>query len=167
MIANLITSLRIICSAALLFFPPFSPAFYIFYLTAGASDIADGMVARKANTVSEFGSRLDTVADFIFIAACLSKLLPVMEVPAWLWVWIGIIAVIKIINVVSGFIIHKQLAAEHTIMNKITGFLLFLLPLTLPIIDLQYSAVPICAAATFSAIQEGHFIRTGRKEKGR
>ena len=90
-----------------------------------------------------------------------------MEVPAWLWVWIGIIAVIKIINVVSGFIIHKQLAAEHTIMNKITGFFLFLLPLTLPIIDLQYSAVPVRAAATFSAIQEGHFIRTGRKEKGR
>ena len=90
-----------------------------------------------------------------------------MEVPAWLWVWIGIIAVIKIINVVSGFIIHKQLAAEHTIMNKITGFFLFLLPLTLPVIDLQYSAVPVCAAATFSAIQEGHFIRTGRKEKSR
>ena len=67
MIANLITSLRIMCSAAMLFFPPFSPAFYILYLTAGASDIADGMVARKANTVSEFSSRLDTVADFILL----------------------------------------------------------------------------------------------------
>ena len=45
-------------------------------------------------------------------------------------------------------------------MNKITGFLLFALPLTVTIIDLRYSAVIVCTVATFAAIQEGYFIRT-------
>lgn len=52
----------------------------------------DGTVARKTNTVSEFGSRLDTVADFIFMVVCLIKLLPILDVPVWLWIWTGVIA---------------------------------------------------------------------------
>ena len=46
-------------------------------------------------------------------------------------------------------------------MNKATGMLLFLLPLTLAFIDLKYSGVFVSAVATFAAIQEGHLIRTG------
>ena len=45
-------------------------------------------------------------------------------------------------------------------MNKLTGLLLFLLPLTLQVIDLEYSAVLIGAVATFAAVQEGYLIRT-------
>jgi CDP-diacylglycerol--glycerol-3-phosphate 3-phosphatidyltransferase len=48
-------------------------------------------------------------------------------------------------------------------MNKATGALLFLMPLTIPTVGLKYSAVVVCAAATFAAIQEGHFIRTERE----
>lgn len=48
-------------------------------------------------------------------------------------------------------------------MNKLTGLLLFLFSLTLPFIDWNLSAVVLCAAATFAAIQEGHYIRTGRE----
>jgi hypothetical protein len=42
--------------------------------------------------------------------------------------------------------------------------LLFALPLTLNFIELRYSAVVVCVIATFAAIQEGHFIRTGKEE---
>ncbi|MBO5993267.1 MAG: hypothetical protein J6P76_03990, partial [Acidaminococcaceae bacterium] len=38
--------------------------------------------------------------------------------------------------------------------------LLFVLPLTVPIVALKYSAPLVCTAATFAAIQEGHYIRT-------
>lgn len=70
---------------------------------------------------------------------------------------------IKIINVISGFIVQKKFVAEHTIMNKVTGLLLFLLPLTISIIDLKYSITVVCVVATCAAIQEGHYIRTGRE----
>lgn len=160
--ANIITSCRILCSIVLIFFPVFSPAFYALYLTAGITDMIDGTVARKTNTVSEFGSKLDTIADFVFVVVCLMKLLPVLEIPDWIQVWIGIIAVIKIINIVSGFVVKKCFVAEHTLMNKLTGLMMFVLPLTLFMIELKYSATVVCAVATFSAIQEGHYIRIGR-----
>ena len=158
--ANIITSLRILCSIAILFCPAFSVAFYALYITAGLSDIADGWIARKTNTVSAFGSKLDTVADVIFVVVCLIKLLPIMDIPRWLYVWIGVIALIKIINIVSGIVIQKQFVSIHSVMNKVTGVLLFVFPLTLSFIDLKYSATVVCIIATFAAVQEGHFIRT-------
>ena len=156
--ANFVTSLRIIFSIALLFCPAFSPAFYVLYLSAGFTDMIDGTIARKTNTVSDFGSKLDTVADFVFIVASLVKLVPALDIPTWIYIWVGIIAIIKIINIVSGFALQKQFVAVHSVMNKVTGLLLFILPLTVSFIDLKYSTAFVCSLATFSAIQEGHYI---------
>ena len=163
--ANLITGVRILCSIALLFCQPFSPPFIVLYLIAGITDMTDGAVARKTGTTSEFGAKLDTVADFVFVAVCLWKLLPDLAVPLWLWIWIVLIVLIKMINMISGYVIQKCFVAIHTIMNKVTGILLFILPLTLPIVELKYSAPLVCAVATFAAIQEGHYIRTARENR--
>lgn len=161
--ANFVTILRIIFSIALLFCPAFSPAFYVLYLSAGFTDMIDGTIARKTNTASDFGSKFDTVADFVFIVVSLIKIIPVLDIPTWIYIWVGVIAIIKIINIASGFIVQKRLVAVHSVMNKVTGLLLFILPLTLSIIDLKYSGAFVCALASFSAIQEGHFIRTNKE----
>ena len=161
--ANTITLFRIAAGIVLLFCPVFSPAFYVFYTAAGLSDMLDGFVARKTDTVSELGARLDTIADFVLVAVCLIKLLPVLSIPAWLYVWIGIIALIKVVNIISGFAVQKRFVTVHSVMNKAAGALLFLLPLTITAVPIDHSAIVVCAAATFAAIQEGHFIRTGRE----
>ena len=148
-------------SIVLLFCPAFSPAFYVLYIMAGLSDILDGFAARKTNTAGRFGARLDTIADFVFVVVCLIKLLPILSIPAWLYVWIGIIAFIKAVNIVSGFAVQKTFISVHSAMNKATGVLLFLLPLTIPVLPLKYSAIVVCALATFAAIEEGHLIKTG------
>ena len=159
--ANAITIFRMAASIVLLFCPVFSPAFYVFYIAAGLSDMLDGFVARKTNTVSRFGAKLDTIADYMFVIVCLIKLLPVIRIPIWMYVWIGIIALIKVVNIISGFAVQKTFMAVHSAMNKATGVLLFLLPLTIPVLPLKYFAIVVCAAATFAVIQEGHLIRTG------
>ena len=43
---------------------------------------------------------------------------------------------------------------------------LFLRKMTMEDFDSLYVvlAIPVCAVATFAAVQEGHFIRTGRDE---
>ena len=156
--ANIITGLRILISAALLFCPAFSPVFYALYLSAGFSDMIDGAVARRTNTASEFGAKLDTAADFVFAAVCMLKLLPKMLMPLWLYIWIAGIAAIKAFNIAAGFVRQKHFPAVHSIMNKITGVMLFVLPLTMQVINLKYSATLVCAAATFAAIQESCFI---------
>lgn len=160
--ANLITCIRIALSIALLFCPALSPAFYTLYITAGITDMIDGAVARKTGTVSAFGSRIDTLADIIFVAVCLMKLLPVLHVPVWLSIWIAVIACIKAANIAVGFIRQKEFISVHSVINKITGALLFVFPLTLAFIDLRYSAAVVCAAATTAAVYEGYLIRAGR-----
>ncbi len=156
--ANIITGIRIVLSIALLFCPALSPTFYALYIAAGFSDMIDGAVARKTGTVSEFGSRLDTIADIVFVAVCLIKLLPVLDVPIWLFIWIAIIAFIKVANIAAGYIRQKEFISVHSVMNKMTGRLLFVLPLTLVFIDLRYSAAVVCMVATVAAIYEGFTI---------
>ncbi len=143
-VANVITSIRIICSFAMLFCPAASFLFYMLYIIAGFTDMIDGTVARRTGTVSEFGSKLDTVADFIFIVVCLFKLLPILDIENWMYIWIGIIAMIKVINIVSGLIVQRRFVAVHSVLNKITGGLLFILPLTVNIVELRYSVVIVC-----------------------
>jgi CDP-diacylglycerol--glycerol-3-phosphate 3-phosphatidyltransferase len=156
--ANIITCIRIVLSVGLLFCPTFSPVFYELYIAAGFSDMIDGAVARETGTVSELGSRLDTIADIVFTAACLIKLLPALDVPVWLYIWIAVIAFIKVANIAVGFVGQKELISVHSMMNKLTGGMLFALPLTLAFIDLRYSAAVVCMVATIAAIQEGYLI---------
>ena len=160
--ANIITGIRIVLSVALMFCPVFSPAFYALYITAGVSDMADGAVARKTGTVSEFGSRLDTIADIVFAAVCLIKVLPVLDVPVWLYIWIAGIAFIKAANIAAGYIRQKKFISVHSVINKVTGGLLFIFPLTLSFIDLKYSAAVVCTVATIAAFYEGYLIQAGR-----
>ena len=157
--ANFITTIRFCCSIVLLFCATLSPWFYTLYITAGVSDMVDGWVARKTNTVSEFGSKLDTIADIIFVVVCLVKLLPILHLPIWIYVWIGIIACIKVFNIIYGYAVRKQFLADHSILNKVTGALLFLLPLTLSVVDVKYSAAVVCALATIAGIQEGAQVK--------
>ena len=78
--------------------------------------------------------------------------------------WTVIIALIKIINIISGFIVQKKFVAVHTILNKVTRAMLFVLPFSVSFVDLRYSGSVICAVATFAAIHEGHLIRTKRTQ---
>lgn len=160
-VANIITDCRMIFSIWLLMFPVFSFWFYAMYLAGGITDMIDGIVARKTDSVSEFGSHLDTVADIAFLSSALIKILPAIDVPKWSWIWIFVIAVIKIVNIILGFIRDKRFFAEHTVMNKFTGFLLFLFPLTLGFIEIRYSIIVICSIATVAALQEGSYIKKG------
>ena len=128
------------------------------YISAGASDMIDGAVARKTGTVSEFGSRLDTIADIVFVAVCLIKVIPVLDVPVWLYIWITIIAFIKMANIAVGYIRQKEFISVHSLMNKMTGGLLFVFPLTLVYMDLRYSATVVCMVATVAAIQEWYLV---------
>ena len=164
-VANILTGFRILGSILLLFFPVFSEAFYSIYLLCGFSDMIDGTIARKTNSASELGAKMDTVADLVFVAVSLIKLLSTIHIPGWLWIWVSVIAIIKIGNIIRGYVSEKQFISLHTIMNKVTGLLLFLLPLTLSFVELKYSSFVVCSIATFSAIQEGVYIVTGCESK--
>ena len=160
MIANLVTGSRIIFSLLMLPLPVYSIWFYACYLLAGVTDMIDGTFARKQGTDSEFGEKLDTVADTILVAAAVYKLLPVIDdIGMSIWIWAGCIALIKVINVIYGFVTQKKLVAVHSLANKITGLALYFIPFLCHIIDVKYWAFAVCMLATYAAIHEGCVIR--------
>ena len=162
-IANILTGSRILGSILLLFFPAFSVGFYITYILCGFSDMIDGAIARKTNSTSMLGSQLDTIADFVFVAVSMFKFFPAFQIPHWLWIWAGLIGVIKICIIVLGYILKKRFVSMHTAMNKVTGLLLFLLPLTISFTELKYIAMTVCSIATLSAVQEGFYVILDRE----
>ena len=153
---NIITLLRIAGSLGLLLCDVTGVAYWIFYGLCGISDIADGWLARKLKRVTKTGALLDSLADICFVACCAWKLLPILELPQWLWLWAGVIVVIKVVNQLSAFVKYGHCHFPHTLANKITGFLLFItIPMTF------WSIIPISIAATvatFAAIHEGYYI---------
>ena len=162
-IANIITGSRIVFSLPLIFIPLSSAWFYVLYLFCGITDMIDGTIARKMGAVSKFGARLDTASDFVFMLVCVVKMLPLINMPIWLWVWITFIALIKLFNIVFVFVCKKKLISIHSVLNKITGFALFLLPLTLTFVETIYSVAAICALATVALGEEVYFIVKGQE----
>ena len=150
--------LRIAGSLSLLFFDVKGWPFWTLYALCGISDMIDGWLARKLHAETKAGAVIDSVADIVFVVCCAIRLLPVQEIPTWLWIWAGVIVFIKIINQVSSLVVNKRFCFPHTAANKLTGFLLFL---AVPTIFRTLIPVSIVTAvATFAAIQEGHYIRT-------
>ena len=164
-IANIVTSCRILGSVLLLFFPAFSMEFYVLYILCGLSDMIDGTIARKTNSTSELGGKIDTIADLAFVTVALIKLLPTLPIPQWLWIWGIVIAVIKVGNILWVYATQKQFVALHTMLNKLSGLLLFLLPLTVSFVEWKYSSIAVCSIATCAAIHEGIYMATNAKHK--
>lgn len=146
---------------ALLFFPAFTKWFYVIYLLGGLSDVLDGWVARRFGEVSDFGARLDTVADIVFFGVVLIKVFTGFSFPLWIVLWVICIAVLRVASIVIGFFSSHKLVSEHSIMNKISGLLIFLIPLCPGIFPWQTVAVLVvvtCVMATAASIQELWFV---------
>lgn len=163
--ANIITGIRIVCAAALIFCPPFSIWFYVFYILGGISDVLDGIVARRLGKETKCGARFDTIADIVFTVVGIIKVVPTVNIPVWSIIWIGCIAVIKGMNIIGGVIIYKRFVSRHTVMNKLCGVLVFAVLLCIGSFPRQAVIVPIiltCAVATVAAVWEGCYIYTGQ-----
>ena len=155
---NAISVFRIAGSLGLLFCDVAGWLFWVLYALCGISDMVDGWLARKLHVETKAGAVCDSVSDIVFVACCAIRLLPVLEIPVWLWIWAGMIVIIKMVNQISALAVFKRFCFPHTSANKLTGFLLFL---TVP--TMFWSMIPIsivAAIATFAAVQEGHYIRT-------
>ena len=74
------------------------------YLT----DIADGYIARRTNTVSEFGKMIDPVADKIYVAALVIAMLSKGMAPLW---FVCIVIGKDVLVTVGAFLVRKKIGA--------------------------------------------------------
>ena len=160
LIPNLLSLLRIVLCLPLLLVDAMTLPFWILYLIAGMTDMLDGFLARRWGVESKFGARLDSLADFVFVIAVGYKLFPWLKLPATLWMMIGLIALVKVSNAISSYVVKRRIEFLHTKANKLTGFLLFVGVMTIGQSYFFPVAWMIACIALFAAIQEGHFIRS-------
>jgi len=158
-VANYISVSRIIMSIILFVTVTFSTSFYIIYIYCGLSDMLDGFIARKSKNESEIGAILDSVADIVFAIVAMIKILPMLNLTNGIFIWIVCIVFIKIVNVICSYIYYKEIVLPHTIPNKITGFILFIVPFIIVNTNPIIFEIIICSIATFAAVLEGHYIK--------
>ena len=152
--ANAITVSRVPLSLAMLVLPPRSVSFAACYLLCGVTDVMDGFAARKLHAESEKGAMLDSMADLLFAVIYAVKILPLLNIPLWIWIWTAIIGAIKITGIFIASRNAHRMMIEHSFGNKLTGLLLYLLPLSVWIVDVKYGAAFVCITATVTVLKE-------------
>ena len=150
---------RIVLCLPLLLVDAMTLPFWVLYLIAGLTDMLDGFLAKRWGVESKFGARLDSLADFVFVLAVGYKLFPWLKLPATLWMMIGLIALVKIVNAICSYVVIHRIEYLHTKANKLTGLLLFVGMMAIGQSYFIPLAWTIACIALFAAIQEGHFIR--------
>ncbi len=126
-VPNIITSLRMVAAFCMVPVEALSRMFYVFLTFCGVSDIVDGFIARKFHLTSDFGAKLDSVADLLFWGVVLVKVLPVMA-PEFTMVEYGMLAIIMLLRLatyVIAYIKFKAFPSLHTYLNKLTAVTLF------------------------------------------
>ena len=147
---NIITTIRILGTVVMIFTTSFTVPFYAVYITCGVTDVLDGFVARHFKLTSEFGAKLDSMADLFFFFITLVKTLPVLWVtlPKNIWVIFGIVLFLRLIMYLKYAIKDHEFGSEHTYLNKLTGLTVFGIALIIktPI------AVPYCYTSVSIAL---------------
>lgn len=153
---NKLSFIRIIFSLLLFFTKPLSYLFFIIYLICSISDVLDGYVARKYNLVTDFGAKLDSIADMTMFLSLIIVLLPVLNFTLEIYVLILIIVILKIASAIYCYIKFEKLSTIHSYLNKITGLLIILIPVLLIFAPSENLIAIICIIA---AIEEFLIIR--------
>ncbi|ERJ11370.1 CDP-alcohol phosphatidyltransferase family protein [Haloplasma contractile] len=153
-IANYISISRIFLSLLLALTEPLGIEFIVIYLICGISDALDGYIARKTNTTSTLGEKLDSVADLIMIVVLMILLYPIIKLTIGIVVWIIIIGLIRVLSIMVVYLKYKTVVILHTYGNKVTGLLLFIYPLSLAFSRSDVLMYIICLVASISALEE-------------
>lgn len=154
--ADAVTMLRMVGSFGLALLNPGTLWFFAVYTITGFSDILDGWLARKTGTESDFGAKLDSIADLLFCIVMLIRLFPVMweALPVRIWYAVAGIFLVRLAAYFIAAIKYRRFASLHTKLNKLTGGAIFLLPYILAISTGASYSWTVCALACAASLEE-------------
>ena len=152
MLPNALSLLRILLSVGLFWTAPLSIWFWILYGICGVSDVLDGWLARRWDAVTHTGQLLDSVGDVGFFLAILICFFPQWQ--SWTQYWVLAILFIRVFALLLSVCRFQIVPFLHTVLNKITGLLLFLFPVLYGLFGFSVPAVGVCFAASLAALEE-------------
>lgn len=162
-VPNILTCLRIAGAAGLLLLPPLSLWFLVVYALCGLTDVLDGYIARRQKCVTKLGAALDSAADLAVILCTVIALLPILDIPLWLIIWVAAIFLVRCVTATVGFVKFHALAFIHTVANKVAGVCIFLFPLWYAMFGLPYTGALLCGVASVSAVEELIIVLTSKE----
>lgn len=159
-LANIITSSRIIATLVMFFMPDFSKAFFISYTYAGLTDFIDGPIARKTNTVSKIGSKLDSVSDLLLYVLMMVKMIPYLKLylPKYVWTMIFSTVGARILMYTYVGIKHHTFMSNHVFLNKATGFSIFFVPYFIRFSWFKWFATAVASVAILACLHEAKLV---------
>lgn len=155
-VANALTSIRILGALCMLFITPFTVVFNVIYIVCGLSDAFDGFVARLMKNASDFGAKLDSVADLLFYASMFLRVMPklISVLDGTIWYFVIAVLAIRLASYVTALVKYKKFASLHTYFNKLTGFLVFFVPLIIQTNFFNVYCCALCAISGFASAEE-------------
>ena len=130
-VPNMISMLRIILSVLLIPLIPIRIVFIVIYLSIGITDVLDGLIARKLGCESDFGAKLDSIADIVFYSIVVFIFLKlyssILEGPHQ----VALIVIIstRLINILLTKLKYKRVVFIHTLANKTSGIIVYFIPI--------------------------------------
>lgn len=155
-IADIITMFRIAGTILLALLRPLSAGFFLVYTLTGLTDVLDGWIARRTRTASDFGAKLDSIADLMFYAVMLVWLFPVLLKLLPVQIWYAVIGILflRLSAYCVAAIKYRQFASLHTWLNKLTGGAVFLLPYMVVFSSGTVYSWALCALACAASFEE-------------
>ena len=155
-IPNTLSVLRIILSLILIPVVNNHLFFTIIYITVGLSDILDGYMARRLGYESELGAKLDSAADLLFyfiLVFVFIILFPAIFQVQYLTAIIAI-ALVRAANIIMTKVKYKKFVFIHTASNKLSGLLIFCIPLSFLFFTSKLILWVILTVVFLSAVEE-------------
>ena len=163
-LANILSIGRIVGAAVLLFgaftmlIPPFTFWFFVIYVLCIITDLADGPIARKTNTVSSFGSALDSIADAVLILSVLAILIPVLDFEMWMYVFIAVVIGVRVLAILIGFKKFGAITLLHTYSSKTSALILALFPVSFGLFGMSLAFGVAAMGALVAACEELYIV---------
>lgn len=166
-VPNLLTLARMWLCIPLGVTEALSPLFFLLYTLIGMSDILDGWLARRWHCTTFFGAQLDGAADLIAFGVIGWKIWPFLHFPIWLWGLLVCIVCVRIGNMVCAYLSKNTNIFQHTLLNRLTGLLLFISIYLIENALFQWLAAGIAIPALLAALQEsfGKQANVGKTDK--
>ena len=148
--------MRMVGTLCLAFVEPETLGFFAVYTITGLTDVLDGWLARKTGTESDFGAKLDSIADLLFYTIMLIRLFPVVWEAFTVQIWYAVagILIVRLAAYFTAVIKYHRFASIHTWLNKLTGGAIFLLPYILATSTGVAYGWAVCALACAASLEE-------------
>jgi len=123
----------------------------IIFIVAGVTDFFDGEIARRYETVTNFGKLMDPLVDKVMMAAAFICLVPFKAVPAWVATTVVardfLITGLRLLASTRGLVLPAERLGKHKTSWQIMTILFFLVLLSARELNYANAASPWWAHA--------------------